>query len=437
MSGIPASSFIEEVELEGHIIDSLLLPKVLDEVLTRGGSYTLKEIRIGERQQDPSHARIEVRAPTAELLQEILSVIHDHGAAPLILHDATVVPADMDGAFPEAFYSTTNYRTQVRLEGEWVDVEDQEMDCGILIDPEGGAARCIPMACVQRGDHIVVGRLGIRVFPAETTARQNLFEFMASPVSSEKPKGVTVREIAAAMHRTRAAGEKILAVLGPAVVHTGSVEHVCQLIRNGYLNVLFAGNALATHDIEQSLYGTSLGVWMDRGLPAEEGHEHHLRAINTIRRLGSIRSAVEKGVLKSGIMFECVQHGVPFVLAGSIRDDGPLPDVITDVLDAQQQMREMIRGVGFALMIATALHSIATGNLLPAWVRVASVDINPATVTKLMDRGSTQTVGVVTDVEPFLRALVHELTLKHWAGRSRYAPAANSHVLAGILRHRI
>jgi lysine-ketoglutarate reductase/saccharopine dehydrogenase-like protein (TIGR00300 family) len=318
----------------------------------------------------------------------------------------------MAGAFPEGFYSTTSFRTQVRLGGEWLDVEDQEMDCGILVDPEGTAARCVPMAEVRKGDRIVVGREGIRVFPAETEARHNLFEFMASPVSSEKPKAVAVREIAQAMRRTRAAGEKILAVLGPAVVHTGSVGHVGQLIRGGYLNVLFAGNALATHDIEQALYGTSLGVSLDQGLPTEEGHEHHLRAINTIRRLGGIRSAVERGVLKAGIMYECVRHNVPFLLAGSIRDDGPLPEVVTDTLEAQRRMREMIRGVGFSLMIATALHAIATGNLLPAWVKVACVDINPATVTKLTDRGSVQTVGVVTDVEPFLRALVHELGQK-------------------------
>jgi lysine-ketoglutarate reductase/saccharopine dehydrogenase-like protein (TIGR00300 family) len=401
--------FVEEVEIQGHIIDSLILPKVLDEILTHGGSYVLKEIRVGQRQTDPSHARIEVRAPTAAALQDILDVIHDHGAMPISSRDCTVVPADMDGAFPEGFYSTTNHRTQVRLRGEWIEVEDQEMDCGILVDPEGGAARCLPMTEVHKGDLIVVGRQGLRVFPGETSARQNLFEFMASPVSSEKPKGVTVREIAAAMRRTRENGEKILAVLGPAVVHTGSVEHICRLIRTGYLNVLFAGNALATHDIEQALYGTSLGISLERGLPAEEGHEHHLRAINTIRRQGGIKAAVTKGVLRSGIMYECIRHNIPFVLAGSIRDDGPLPEVITDMLVAQHRMRDLIRGVGFCLMIATALHAIATGNLLPAWVKVACVDINPATVTKLMDRGSIQTVGIVTDAEPFLRALVHEL----------------------------
>jgi lysine-ketoglutarate reductase/saccharopine dehydrogenase-like protein (TIGR00300 family) len=404
-----AQPFVEEVELQGHIIDSLILPKVLDEILTHGGNYTLKDIRVGQRQTDTSYARIEVRAETATALQEILDLIHDHGAAPAAALDCQVVEADMDGAFPEGFYSTTNYRTQVRLKGEWIEVEDQEMDCGIQIDPEGAAARCLPMALVRKGDRIVVGRQGTRVFPAETTARQNLFEFMASPVSSEKPKGVTVREIAAAMRRTREAREKILAVLGPAVVHTGSSEHISWLIRNGFLNVLFAGNALATHDIEQAFFGTSLGVSLERGLPAEEGHEHHLRAINTIRRLGGIRAAVDKGVLKSGIMYECVRHNVPFVLAGSIRDDGPLPEVVTDMLDAQQQMRELIHGVGFCLMIATALHAIATGNMLPAWVKVVCVDINPATVTKLADRGSHQTVGIVTDAEPFLRALVTEI----------------------------
>ncbi|MBI2808869.1 MAG: TIGR00300 family protein [Planctomycetes bacterium] len=421
-------SFVEEIELHGHIIDSLLLPKVLDEILTRGGTYTIKKIDLGKRQTDPSNAKIEIKADTQQQLDDILAAVHDHGATPTTQRDCEFELADMNGAFPERFYSTTNYRTQVRIGGEWVDVDDQEMDCGIVLDlPLAGRAsdgsrspslarpanepraRCIPMVHVKKNQPIVVGHHGVRVLPAETSARASLFEFMSSAVSSEKPKGVTVREIAATMKRTRAAGEKILAVLGPAVVHTGSVEHICELIRLGYLNVLFAGNALATHDIEQALFGTSLGVWLDRGLPAEEGHEHHLRAINTIRRLGGIQKAVEQGKLKSGIMFECVQHNIPFVLAGSIRDDGPLPEVVTDVLVAQDVMREKIKGVGFCLMTATMLHSIATGNLLPAAVKVACVDINPATVTKLADRGSHQTVGVVTDAEPFLRALVAEL----------------------------
>lgn len=400
---------VEEVELQGHIIDSLLLPKVLDEILTRGGTYAVREIRLGEKQTDPSFARLEVKAETAEALEDILDAIHDHGASQTSTHDAAIETADIDGAFPELFYSTTNYRTQVRLNGEWIEVEDQEMDCGILVDPQGTAVRCLPMVHVRKGDRIIVGRQGTRVLPAETAPRTSLFEFMSSAVSSEKPKGVTVREIAATMKRTKQAGEKILAVLGPAVVHTGSVPHVCELIRMGYLNVLFAGNALATHDLEQAFFGTSLGVSFDRGLPADEGHEHHLRTINRIRRIGGIVEAVDQGAVKSGIMYECVKAKVPFLLAGSIRDDGPLPEVITDVLAAQDAMRERIRGVGFCLMMATMLHSIAVGNLLPAWVKVACVDINPATVTKLADRGSHQTVGVVTDAEPFLRALVQEL----------------------------
>jgi lysine-ketoglutarate reductase/saccharopine dehydrogenase-like protein (TIGR00300 family) len=409
MSSPPKPAFVEQVEIQGHIIDSLLLPKVLDEILTQGGSYEIKEIKVGQKQTDTSHARIEVKADAPDVLRRILDSIHDHGAVPVTTSDCKGVVADIDGAFPEHFYSTTNYRTQVRLGGEWIDVEDQEMDCGILLDADGAAARCVPMTAVRLGDRIVVGRQGLRVFPAEQSARHDLFEFMSSPVSSERPKGVSVREIAAAMRRTREAGEKVIAVLGPAVVHTGAGEFVGRLIRGGYLNVLFAGNALATHDIEQALYGTSLGVSMERGLPTHEGHEHHLRSINTIRRLGGIRTAVETGVLKSGIMYECVTNDVPFVLAGSIRDDGPLPEVITDVLAAQDAMRKHVPGAGFCLMVATMLHSIAVGNLLPAWVKVGCVDINPATVTKLMDRGSTQTVGIVSDAEPFLRVLAQEL----------------------------
>ncbi|MBX7106257.1 MAG: TIGR00300 family protein [Gemmataceae bacterium] len=400
---------VETVELKGHIIDSLLLPKVLDEIVTRGGRYVIKEIRIGQRQEDSSFAKIEIRADNSSALEAILDAIHDHGAVEANPGDCQTELADLAGCFPEAFYSTTNFRTQVRLGGEWVDVEDQEMDCGILIDPDGKAARCVPMTSVHVGDRIVIGRQGLRVFPAETSARHELFEFMSSPVSSEKPKGVSVREIAQAMRRTREIGEKILFVLGPAVVHTGGADLICRLIREGYCQCVFAGNALATHDIEQSLYGTSLGVSLSQGLPTAEGHEHHLRSINKVRRLGSIKNAVERGTIKSGIMYELVKANVPFVLAGSVRDDGPLPDVFTDMIAAQTEMRKHIPGTGFCLMLATMLHSIATGNMLPAWVKVGCVDINPATVTKLMDRGSTQTVGIVSDAEPFLRSLVAEL----------------------------
>ena len=405
-----SSPHVEYVEMTGHIVDSLLLPKVLDAILSRGGRYNIETLRLGQRQDDPSFVRIEVRADTAEQLERILADVHPHGAMPAQAADCRTAVADVDGAFPEGFYCSTNFRTQVRLQGEWTEVEDQEMDCGIVVDPEGRAARCLPMVAVRKGDRIVVGRQGTRVFPPEAEMRKHeLFEFMASPVSSERPKAVSVREVAAAMRKTRAAGEKVLAVLGPAVVHTGGSELVAKLVRDGFINVLFAGNALATHDIEQAFYGTSLGVSLDKGLPTDEGHEHHLRTINTIRRVGGIRKAVEQGRLTSGIMYECVRAGVPFVLAGSIRDDGPLPEVVTDVLEAQDAMRRLLPGVGFCLMVATTLHSVAVGNLLPAAVKVACVDISPATVTKLMDRGSTQTVGIVSDAEPFIRALVNEL----------------------------
>lgn len=402
----------EEVELAGHIVDSLLLPKVLDEIIQRGGEFDLQEVRIGHHRTDPSYARLTVSAPTAERLEEILTEIAAHGAVPVHQADAQLVPADRAGVFPEGFYATTNEETEIRHEGEWIPVRRQEMDCGIRFDPQTGTALCVPMSDVQPGDLIVVGRLGTRVHPVERNrGGLDAFGFMHSTVSSEKPKNVTVREIADAMRRAKEGDGKILLVGGPAIVHTGSRDHLSRLIRHGYVHVLFAGNALAAHDIEQSFYDTSLGISMSSGGSLEEGHEHHLRSINRIRRLGSIRAAVEQGVLTSGIMYECVQNDVPFLLAGSIRDDGPLPDVITDVVDAQRKMREMIGGVTLALMIATTLHSIAVGNLLPAKVKVVCVDINPATVTKLADRGTFQTVGLVTDVEPFLRILTAELQI--------------------------
>jgi len=399
----------EEVEVRGHIIDSLLLPKILDRILQMGGNFEIRECQIGARRVDPSYARILIRADDPEKLEEILGDLVEHGASAVLAEDARTQPADIAGAFPEDFYSTTNQRTQVRLGGVWVDVARQEMDCGIEVDPVALTARCVAMTDVVVGMPIVVGHDGVRVVPLERPRDANLFGFMSSNVSSEKPKAISFKGVADTIRETRAEGKKVLLVGGPAIVHTGSSVHVAQLIREGWIQTLFAGNALATHDIEQALYGTSLGVSISKGEPLEHGHEHHLRAINAIRRVGGIKQAVDLGVLKSGIMFECVQAGVEMVLAGSIRDDGPLPEVITDTLRAQSRMREAIEGVGFALLIATALHSIATGNILPAWVKVVCVDINPATVTKLSDRGTFQTIGLVTDVEPFFRSLAAEL----------------------------
>jgi lysine-ketoglutarate reductase/saccharopine dehydrogenase-like protein (TIGR00300 family) len=408
--------FVEEVEVRGHIIDSLILPKILDAITAAGGVFGIKHITIGQSRHDPSFAVVEVRARSAEELGEIMAQIADHGAVPTSQHDCQLVAADIAGAFPDGFYSTTNQRTEIRPAGKWIEVRNQEMDCGIVVDRAKGVARCIPMTEIEIGMAIVVGHAGVRVFPEERKMERQAFEFMNSAVSTEKPKGIAIRQIAQELLRTRQEGGKALLVGGPAIVHTGSGEYVCQLLRSGYIHKLFAGNALATHDIEQSLFGTSLGVHLDRGDLAEAGHEHHLRAINRIRRAGGIRQAVKQGKLTSGIMYECVKNDIDFLLAGSIRDDGPLPEVITDVLDAQRQMRTAIRDVTFCLMIATTLHSIAVGNLLPAWVKVVCVDINPSTVIKLNDRGSFQTVGLVTDVEPFLRALVLELKSLESAG---------------------
>jgi lysine-ketoglutarate reductase/saccharopine dehydrogenase-like protein (TIGR00300 family) len=417
--------FVEEIEISGHIIDSLILPKVLDSITAGGGKFRIAQVTIGQSRHDPSYAVIEIRTRAEEVMQRILAQIADHGAVPTTKQDCRLMPADMDGAFPEGFYSTTNQRTEVRLDGHWVEVAHQEMDCGIVVDEAGSeeqgaipappsplptpAARCIPMLDVRRGMPIVIGHAGVRVVPLERATVRDEFAFMSSGVSTEKPKGALIREIARDLVTNRRDGGKTLVVGGPAIVHTGSGPLLERLIRDGYINKLFAGNALATHDIEQSLFGTSLGVHLADASNADAGHEHHLRAINRIRRCGSIANAVEQGVLTSGIMYECVRNKVDFVLAGSIRDDGPLPDVITDAVQAQQKMRECIRDVTFCLMIATMLHSVAVGNLLPACVKVVCVDINPSTVIKLSDRGSWQTVGIVTDVEPFLRAVVQEV----------------------------
>ena len=404
--------FREEVEVTGHIIDSLLLPKILDEITNLGGQFELQEVAVGQHQNDPSYARLIVSAADEAVLDRILGEISQHGAVAARPGDCEFESADIAGAFPEGFYATTNQETEIRHEGHWLPVGRPEMDCGIRWDPMAKSAMCVPMVDVLVGDRIVVGHGGVRVRPVgRDRERAGAFGFMNSAVSSEKPKHVTVREIAAAMRRAKEGNGRILVVGGPAIVHTGSRDHLSRLIREGFVNVLFAGNALAAHDIEQSFYDTSLGISMSHGGGIDEGHEHHLRSINRVRRLGGIRQAVEAEVLTSGIMYECIKNDIPYSLAGSIRDDGPLPDVITDVVEAQQRMREMAEGVTMALMIATTLHSIAVGNLLPARVKVVCVDINPATVIKLSDRGTFQTVGLVTDVEPFMRVLVGELGL--------------------------
>jgi lysine-ketoglutarate reductase/saccharopine dehydrogenase-like protein (TIGR00300 family) len=402
-------SVYEDIKLEGHIIDSLLLPQVLDVILGLGGEYRILRFNMGMEKDDPSLAVLRVTAAGEAELDEILRALQQHGAELIEQTDAALERCPADSVFPEDFYSTTNLETFIRFEGRWIPVDGPEMDCGVLVDAAAGTARTIPLIQVKAGDPMVVGRHGIRVIPLGRDEAARAFEFMGSAVSSEKPKRLVVARVARLMRENRAAGKRIIAVLGPAIIHTGAAPEFAKLVSAGWIDVVFGGNAVATHDIESAFFDTSLGINLTVGESVEGGHEHHLRAINRIRAAGGIKEAIDKGVLTKGLFYEIVRKGIPYVLAGSIRDDGPLPDVITDTMVAQQRMREYVRDAGLCLMLCSMLHSIATGNLLAASVHTVCVDINPAAVTKLADRGSFQTIGIVTDVGLFLDELVTEL----------------------------
>jgi lysine-ketoglutarate reductase/saccharopine dehydrogenase-like protein (TIGR00300 family) len=397
----------EDVCLTGHLIDSGIMSEVMDDIVALDGEFETLSFEVGRTNQDASMAMLRIRGRDEAHIDRILGVIGQLGAEPLDAEDARTEPAPSDGVFPEGFYATTNLETAVRIDGRWVGVTGPEMDLAIVI--EGDTAHTVAMADVRAGEPVVMGHAGVRVRPVERPRDKQEFEFMNSEVSSEKPKALVIRDVATMLRRVRARGQSIILVVGPAVVHTGAAQHLARLVRMGYVSVMFGGNAVAVHDIESALYGTSLGVSMEVGVPAVGGHEHHLRAINTIRGCGGIRPAVEQGVLTEGLMHMLVTTGTPYVLAGSIRDDGPLPDVITDVLEAQRAMRVYCQGAGACIMLSTMLHSIATGNMLPAGVTTICVDINPAVVTKLADRGSFQTIGIVTDVGLFLEMLADEL----------------------------
>jgi lysine-ketoglutarate reductase/saccharopine dehydrogenase-like protein (TIGR00300 family) len=401
------------VALTGHLLDTGVLARVLDDVLEYGGDYLVESLDLGRRHEDESRALVRVTTDDGDLLERIVMRLQTHGANAVDPGTATLRPAPADGVFPDDFYSTTNLDTSVRLGGSWVPVDRAEMDCGLVVATEDGRAviRTVPVSDVRAGEAVVCGAHGVRVAlpPQAPRGEEDDFGFMSSAVSSEKPQALLVRQIAERMREVRAAGQRVLWVGGPAVVHTGAAPAMVRLVDAGWVDVLFAGNALATHDIEAALYGTSLGVDLARGSGVPHGHEHHIRAINTVRRAGSIAAAVESGVLAGGVMHALVRAGKPFVLVGSVRDDGPLPDVYTDVVEGQRAMRAQLPGVGFCIMVATMLHAIATGNLLPASVPLVCVDINPATVTKLADRGSAQAVGIVTDTGLFLEQLAREL----------------------------
>ncbi|HIP17483.1 MAG TPA: TIGR00300 family protein [Methanothermococcus okinawensis] len=407
--------FAREIELRGHIIDNLILPKAFDTILELEGDYKVLEFNIGKRKTDISYAKILVLGKDQEHLDKILEELQNIGAEIPEIEDVEIKMAEKDKVLPDGFYSTTNHPTYIKYKAQWIEVEKPKMDGVIVVYPNEMRAETKVIREIKKGDLIVVGHKGIRVMPPERPReKEELFGFMNSEVSAEKPKEAIIKKIAKEMYQIREEYRKtgkggIALVAGPALIHTGGAPALAKLIRMGYIQGLLAGNALATHDIESVLYGTSLGVDIKTGKPILGGHKHHIYAINTIMKAGSIKEAVEQGIIKRGIMYECIKNNVPYILAGSIRDDGPLPEVIPNVVEAQDRMRELVLDKKMVIMMATLLHSIATGNLMPSYIKTVCVDINSDTVTKLMDRGTSQAIGVVTDVGVFTTLLVEEL----------------------------
>jgi len=398
------------VELEGHIIDSGMLQTCFGLIMDMDGSFEVEEFEIGRHKTAESYARLLVEADDEQQLQAILHELHQNGANPADPKDATLEPAPEDSVVPRGFYSTTNHPTQIRYEGEWLPVENIEMDCAVVVDPEGPRAYTEILSGVEAGDLVVTGNTGIRVKPPERPRdREGAFGFMQGGVSSERPSESTIAKIAEAIRETRREGGDVLAVCGPAVIHTGARSALAGIVREGYIDMLSVGNGFAVHDLEHDLYGTSLGVDTETLDHPRKGHKHHIYTISEIIRAGGIEAAVEDGVVNSGVMYECVRNDVPYVIAGSIRDDGPLPDTITDAIEAQNAIREQANEADLVLMLATLLHSVAVGNCLPSTTRTVCVDINPGTVTQLVDRGSAQAVGMVTDVGTFVPTLADKL----------------------------
>ncbi len=395
------------VTAQGHLIDSNILNTIFDVVIARGGAFDVVDFQIGRTNDEFSRLTLKVSAADAATLHRLVEELIPLGCHAVEEQNAIVRTADRDGSVPDDFYSTTNLRTYVRVNGRWIEVERQRMDAVILL--EDGRPICRKLRDVRAGDQVVCGLQGLRVSPEFRERDRADFGFMSNDISSERRVEASVARIAAQLRDTKAAGRRIVFVAGPVVVHTGGAEYFAALIRAGWVDVVLAGNALAVHDAELAMFGTSLGVSLETGVPVHGGHRHHMRAINAINRAGGIRGAVESGVITGGVMAECVRHGVDYVLAGSIRDDGPIADTLTDIIAAQDRYAEALVSAGMVIMLGTMLHGIGVGNMLPAWVPVVCVDINPAVVTKLADRGSSQTIGVVTDVGLFLHQLARQL----------------------------
>jgi len=399
------------VELEGHIIDSGMMETCFGIIMDMGGSFEVEAFDIGRHKTETSYARLLVEADDGEQLQSIVHELHQNGANPADPRDATLEPAPADSVVPTEFYSTTNHPTDIRYEGEWLPVENIEMDCAVVVDVDGEpTARTEVLSAVEAGDMVVTGNTGIRVKPPERPRDQEgAFGFMQGGISSERPSESTIARIADAITETKREGGEVLAVCGPALIHSGAREEFARLVREGYVDLLSVGNGFAVHDLERDLYGTSLGMDTESLDHPRKGHKHHIYTISEIIRAGGIEAAVEEGVVESGVMYECVRNDVPYVIAGSIRDDGPLPDTITDAIEAQNAIREQAHRADLVVMLSTLLHSVAVGNCLPSTTRTVCVDINPATVTQLIDRGSAQAVGMVTDVGTFVPILAEYL----------------------------
>jgi lysine-ketoglutarate reductase/saccharopine dehydrogenase-like protein (TIGR00300 family) len=402
--------FSETIELRGHIIDSLILPKVLDQIVTHGASFNIKEIKVGQKRENQSFARIEVRAESDEALDELVLRLKQHGAEVPGRANVQLAKAPAAGVFPDDFYVTTNQQTFIRVGGKEIEVQPAMMDSAVAVDQKKRTARAIKFFDTKEGDEIVIGHQGVRVVPVQrSTSGTDVFQFINTMIDADEPKSAVIRELGRELQRAKQTDGKIAVVAGPAVVRTGAGEHLERLIEAGKIDRLFAGNAFAVHDVERALFGTSLGVNPESAF-AGGGHENHLRAINTIRACGGIAAAVQKKILTGGIMHACVKHKVDIVLTGSIRDEGPIPGVTTDTVEAQKIIREKLADVTHVLLLGTVQYSLAVASMLAPSVKTVCVDIESAAVERAVEHQPLQSIGLVTDVEPFLRELVECIT---------------------------
>ncbi len=400
----------QEIEVKGHLIDSMILTKIFDKIMDLKGDFQVVEFKIGKRKTDPSYARLIIKGKNKEHLDNLLEFVYRDGAQPVLIQDVILHPAPRDMVLPDNFYSTTNKATEILYEGTWINVEDMMMDKCIVFDIKNKIAKCEMIRNVKKRDLIVVGERGIKIIPEERPRQGiDIFQFMSSTTSSERPTQQIIKKIAMDILNLTKNKDKIVVVCGPVVVHSGASDALSKMIKLGYVHGILAGNALAVHDVENALMGTSLGMNVNDGTLAISGHRNHMDAINEIFKAGSLVNMVKNKTLKKGVMYECIKNNIPFVLCGSIRDDGPIPDVITDIVEAQRKYKQILKNAKMVIMLSSMLHSIAVGNMLPSNTKVIAVDINQAVVTKLLDRGTTQAIGIVTDVGSFVPQLLEHL----------------------------